>query len=41
MYTLLYIKQITNKDLPGSTGKSTQCSVMTWMGEHKNEWVYV
>ena len=28
-YTLLYIKQITNKDLLDSTGNSTQYSVMT------------
>ena len=30
IYTLLYIKQITNKDLPYSTGNSAQHSVMTW-----------
>jgi len=29
--TLLYIKQITNKDLLYSTGNSIQCSVMTYM----------
>ena len=29
MYTLLYIKQITIKDLLYSTGNSTQYSVMT------------
>ena len=29
IYTLLYIKQITNKNLLYSTGNSTQYSVMT------------
>ena len=33
IYTLLYIKQITNKDLLYSTGKSTQYSVMAYMGK--------
>ena len=33
IYTLLYIKQITSKDLMYSTGNSTQCSVMTYMGK--------
>ena len=28
IYTLLYIKQITNKNLLYSTGNSTQCSVV-------------
>ena len=42
MYTLLYIKQITNKDLLYSTGNSTQYSVMIYMGkESKKEWIYV
>ena len=42
VYTLLYIKQITNKDLLYSTGNSTQQSVMTYMGkESKKEWVHV
>ena len=31
--TLLYIKQVTNKNLPYSTGNSSQYSVMTCMGE--------
>ena len=31
MYALLYIKQMTNKDLSYSTGKSTQNSAMTHM----------
>ena len=33
MYALLYIKQMTNKDLSYSTGKSTQNSAMTHMGK--------
>ena len=33
IYTLLYIKWITNKDLLYSTGNSTQYSVMTHMGK--------
>ena len=43
MNTLLYIKQITNKDLLYSTGNSTQYSVMTYMGTEskKKEWIYV
>ena len=42
IYTLLYIKQITNKDLLYSTGNSTKYSVMTYMGkETKKEWIYV
>ena len=32
MYTLLYFKRITNKDLPYSTGNSVQCYVAAWMG---------
>ena len=33
IYTLLYIKQITDKDLLYSTGNSTQYSVMAYMGK--------
>ena len=33
MYTLLYLKQITNKDLLYSTGNSAQYSVITQMGK--------
>ena len=41
-YTLLYIKQITNKDLLYMTGNSTQYSVMAYMGEKfKKEWLYM
>ena len=42
IYTLLYIKLITNKDLLYSTGNSIQYSVMTYMGKESNkEWIYV
>ena len=42
IYTLLYIKLTTNKDLLYSTENSTQPSVMTYMGkESKKEWMYV
>ena len=33
IYTLLCIKQMTNKNLLYSTGNSTQCSVLTSMGK--------
>ena len=33
MYTLLYLKWITNKDLVQSTRNSAQCYVAAWMGE--------
>ena len=40
--TLLYIKQITNKDLLYSTKISTQYSIIAHMGkDSKNEWIYV
>ena len=32
MYTLSYLKWITNKDLLYSTGNSAQCYVAAWMG---------
>ena len=42
IYTLLYKKQITNKDQLFSTGNSTQYSAMTYMGkESKQVWIYV
>ena len=41
MYTLLYLKWITNKDLLYSTGNSAQCYVAAWMvGEFRGEWIY-
>ena len=42
IYTLLYIKYITNKNLLYSTGNSTQYSVLAYLGkESKKEWIYV
>ena len=42
MYTLLYLKQITNKELMYSTGNSAQCYVAAWMGgELGGEWMHV
>ena len=32
MYTLLYLKWITNKVLPNSTWNSAQCYVAAWIG---------
>ena len=33
IYTLLYIKQVTNKSLLYNTGNSTQYSIMAYMGK--------
>ena len=33
VYTLLYLKWVTNKDLLYSRGNSAQCHVAAWMGE--------
>ena len=42
IYTLLYIKQITHKNLLYSTGNSIQYSVLTYMGkESKKQWIHV
>ena len=42
MYTLLYFKWITNKDLLYSTWNSDHCYVAAWMGgEFGGEWVDV
>ena len=42
MYTLLYFKWITNKDLLYSTWTSDHCYVAAWMGgEFEGEWVHV
>ena len=35
--TQLNIKQITNENLLGSTGNSTQCSVVTQMGRKSKD----
>ena len=42
-YTLLYIKQMTNKDLLYNTGNYTQYSVITYMGKNlkKNGYMYI
>ena len=37
IYTLLYIKQITNKNMPCITGNSTQYSVMTYIGKESKK----
>ena len=37
IYTLLYIKQITNKDVLYSTGYSTQYSIMAYMGKESKK----
>ena len=41
-YTLLYLKWITNKDLPDNTWNSPQCYGAAWMGgEFRGEWIHV
>ena len=42
MYTLLYLKWITNKNLLYSTWNSAQCYVLAWMGGALGvEWIHV
>ena len=42
MFTVLYLKWITNKDLLYSTGNSAQCYVAAWVGgEFGREWIQV
>ena len=42
MYTLLYLKRITNKDLLYSSENSAQCYVAAWIGgEFGGEWIPV
>ena len=42
IFTLLYLKQITNKDLLNSTGNSAQCSVKTYIGkEFEKEEIHI
>ena len=42
MYTMLYLKWITNKDLLYSTWNSAQCYVAAWMGGgFVGEWIHV
>ena len=41
MYTPLYLKWITNKDLLNGTGNSAQRHVAAWMGaEFGREWIH-
>ena len=40
MYTLLYLKRVTSKDLLYGTGNSVQRYVAVWMGrEFGGEWI--
>ena len=41
MYTLLYLKWITNKDLQYNTGNSAQYYGAVWMGGFSREWTHV
>ena len=42
MYTLVYLKCITNKDLLYITENSSHCYVTAWMGgKFGGEWIYV
>ena len=42
MYTLLYPKWVTNKDLLYSTWNSAQCYVAAWMGAgFGREWIHL
>ena len=42
VYTLLYLKWITNKVLLYSLGNSAQCYVAAWKGgEFGGEWIHV
>ena len=42
MYTLLYLKWITHKNLLYSTCNSTQCCVPAWMGGgFGGQWIHV
>ena len=42
IYTLLYLKWITKKDVPHSTGNSAQCYMAAWMGGgFGGEWIHM
>ena len=42
MYTLLFLKWVTNKDLLRSIDNSAQCRVAVWVGEESGEeWLHV
>ena len=40
MYTLLYFRWITNKNLLSSTWNSAQCYVARMGGEFRGEWIH-
>ena len=41
IYTLLYLKWITNKKLSHNTWNPAQCHVAAWMGKgFKREWIH-
>ena len=44
MFTLLYLKWMSNKDLLSSTGNSAQCDVVAWkegnLGENGHMYMY-
>ena len=41
MYTLIYLKCITNNYLLCNTGNCAQCYVEAWMGGGLGEWMHV
>ena len=42
MYTLVYLKWITNKDLLYSAGNSAKCYMAAWVeGELGGDWIHV
>ena len=41
IYSLLYLKWISNKDLLDSTGNSAQCHMAAWMGGESGEKGYM
>ena len=42
IYTILYVKQITNKNLLYRTGSATQYSVMPYIGKQSvREWICI
>ena len=42
MYTPLYLKWITNKDLSYNTGNTARCYMAAWMGrEFGGKWIHM
>ena len=41
VYTLIYLKCITNNSLLCNTGNCAQCYVEAWMGGGLGEWMHV